>query len=130
MTSTIRVPKEDPKFDFSKVGRSRRLARQNSEYLELESVIEKSQLGLNAEQARLTSKPAREAIQQLLRHMELISSLVHLPHLLFVFMESASYAAVIVAMTAAGHPLSSDQNREARNKGIKNAMQNFFAIDS
>jgi hypothetical protein len=50
-----------PKFDFAKIGKSKRLAKQNKDYLDLLSIVEKSRFGFVAEQASLKSKPAKDA---------------------------------------------------------------------
>lgn len=69
------------KFDVERFG------KKNKQYLDLLSILNKARSGLSAEQENLSSEPAKKAIAQLLRQLDLISGMVHFSHAILLVME-------------------------------------------
>jgi hypothetical protein len=123
-------PNDPPKFDLSKVGRSRRLAKQNKEYLDLLSIVDKARRGFVGEQARLKSKTAKESAKQLLRQLDLIFHLVFLPYVILTMMEgyASGYAEGLLSAFK-GTERIQEKSKKASEKRVKITMQCFFALD-
>lgn len=85
-----------PKFDFSKIGKSKRLTKQTKAYLDLLSIVEKSRRGFVVEQTRLKSKPAKDAARQLLRQLDLIFHMVQLPYAILIMMEGYATGSLLL----------------------------------
>lgn len=111
-----------PKIDFSKIGRSKRLAKLNKDYLDLLSIVHRSRHGFAVEQARLKSKPAKDAAKQLLRQLDLVVQMVSLPHSILMMMEGFLTATT----TAERNP---EKLRKMFEEQFKSTMQHFFVLD-
>jgi hypothetical protein len=116
--------------DFAKIGKSKRLTKQNKAYLDLLSIVEKSRRGFAVEQTKLQSKPAKDAARQLLRQLDLIFHMVQLPYVILMMMEG--YATGLQKgfeiVLRRGKPKHED-SRKTFEKLSKRTMQRFFAID-
>jgi len=124
-----------PKIDLLKVGKSKRLAKLNKDYLDLLSIVEKSRHGFAVEQASLKSKPAKDAAEQLLRQLDLIFHMVQLPYVILMTMlgyatgfEDAFKLVLHRLVSHRTTPNLEDRKRKYE-KQAKSAMQHFFAID-
>ncbi len=120
--------------DFSKLGKSKRLAKQNKDYLELFSIVEKSRQGLIGEQARLKSKPGKESAKLLLRQLDLIFHIVSLPYLILITMEGYAKGYVKGQMSVfkevfLGVKSNPEITENEFEKVAKETMQRFFALD-
>lgn len=116
-------------IDLSKVGKSRRLAKQNKDYLSLLSVVHKSRVGFEAEQATLKSKPAREAAKQLVRQLDLILNMVLLPYKILAMMEGYAAGYERGLLIAFGREPDEKERLRTFKKMSKRTMQRFFALD-
>lgn len=118
------------KFDVERFG------KQNTQYLDLLSILNKARLGLSAEQANLASQPAKSAIAQLLRQLDLIAGMVRFPHAILLAMEGqvegsmSAFRALLEVMArknaASGKGVS---KRKRFEKQAKTTMRKFFWLD-
>lgn len=119
-----------PRIDLSKVGKSKRLAKQNKNYLDLLSIVTRSRYGFVAEQARLKSEPAKNAATQILRQLDLIIHMVQLPYVILMMMEGYKSGWEQAFKVVLRGPKPNQGDRKKRfEKCAKSAMQQFFAID-
>jgi hypothetical protein len=120
---------ESKTIDF-RVGKSRKRARQNKGYLELLSVVSKSRAGLKAQQAMLTSKPAKHAANLLDRQLDLIFHMVFMPYMILMAMEGYAEGKWSVAEEVLGITSSPKEERKRFQKISRTTMERFFALDA
>lgn len=117
-----------PSIDLSQIGKSKRLAKRNKDYLDLLSIVTRAREGFVIEQTRLNSKPAKESAKQLLGQLDLIYHMVSLPHATLMLMEGEAYFKQ-ASLDKVLLDLSEEEKRKAFEKRYASTMQRFFAID-
>lgn len=122
--------KKRPKIDLTRIDKSRRLAKQNKEYLDLLSVVEKARGGVEVMQARLKSKPARDAARQLLRQLELVLQMVLMPYQILMMAEGRLQGRWEAFEIVLGKQQEEDDKRKVFERHSKRAMKYFFALDA
>ena len=122
--------KKRPKIDLTRIDKSRRLAKQNKEYLDLLSVVEKARGGVEVMQARLKSKPARDAARQLLRQLELVLQMVLMPYQILMMAEGRLQGRWEAFEIVLGKEHEADDKRKVFERHSKRAMKYFFALDT
>ena len=118
------------KFDVQRFG------KKNKQYLDLLSILNKAHLGLSADQANLVSQPAKGALAQLLRQLDLISGMVRFPHSILLVMEGqveGSMSAFRALLEVMAHkntaPDAGPSKRKRFEKQFKTTMRKFFWLD-
>jgi hypothetical protein len=131
---------EGKSIDFSPIGKSRRLAKQNREYLRLLDTVAKAQHGLAAEAAKFLSRPTKAASKQLFRQLDLVSGIVNLPHFLMLFAQGSSEAFMGIIRYLVTRDIGSDEEQlwtksmsESKmrffKKSARRVMERFFLLD-